>query len=117
MEIRFHEQLKNTIHSFIHGVYNCTGKFPREEIFGLTSQLRRAAMLVMLNYVEGYARQRKLVLKNFLETSYGSLKECDYIIQFAFERNYISQKEHQELKISMDKIGAMLWGMIWRLKS
>ena len=79
-------------------------------MFGVKSQLRRSALSVMLNYIEGYARQRNKVLKNFIEISYGSLKESKYLIYFSCRRNYMSIKCYRELIQKADRIGAMLWG-------
>jgi four helix bundle protein len=97
-------------------VYDCTQSFPKEEIFGVTSQLRRSALSVALNYIEGYARQRPAVLKNFLEISYGSLKESKYLTYFSFKRGYINKKEYDELLVLAEEIGAMLWGILSKLK-
>ena len=44
---------------FVHFVYNITRKFPKEELYGITSQLRRASLSVILNYIEGYARGKE----------------------------------------------------------
>lgn len=114
-EKNFHDQLHELLNSFVHRVYDVSQKFPKEEIYGVTSQLRRATLSIMLNYIEGYARQRKAVLKNFLEISYGSLKESRYLIQFSFERKFIPALDHGELIKSADRIGAMLWGILSRL--
>ena len=116
MENNFHNELKKSMNEFVHKVYDYTKEFPREEMFGITSQLRRAALSVMLNYVEGYARQRKAVLKNFLEISYGSLQESKYLIQFSCERKYLEQEKFIELQKIGDRIGAMLWGITSKLK-
>ncbi len=93
-------------------IYFLTESFPKKEMFGLTSQIRRAALSVILNYIEGYARQRKLVMKNFLEISYGSLKETQYLIYFSHKRKYFSDKEHDVLFNLSDEIGRMLWGTL-----
>lgn len=85
-------------------------------MYGLTSQLRRAVLSVILNYIEGYARQRRAVLKNFLEISYGSLKESKYLIYFSRKQVYLSEFEEKELLELADKIGAMLWGIITKIK-
>jgi len=50
---------------YAHFVYKLTKSFPREEVYGVVSQLRRAALSVILNYIEGFARQRKAVKNNF----------------------------------------------------
>lgn len=100
---------------YVNRVYDVSKKFPKNELFGVTSQLRRAALSVPLNYVEGFARQRNAVLKNFLETSYGSLKESRYLINFSFGREYINKTEHDELIALNDRIGRMLWGIFTKL--
>ena len=72
-ENRFHDKLKIKMDEFAHFVYKITKKFPKDELYGMTSQLRRASLSVILNYIEGYARIRNKVYLNFLETSYASL--------------------------------------------
>lgn len=111
----YHEQLKSKIDKFVHLVYGVTKNFPKEEIYGVTSQLRRAALSVMLNYIEGYARNRDKVHKNFLEISYGSLKESRYLIEFSYVEKYVLEKDFKELIELSDGIGAMIWGIIRKL--
>lgn len=112
----YHEELKQLMDAYVQKVYRCTKKFPREEIFGVTSQLRRSALSVVLNYIEGYARQRKEVLRNFIEISYGSLKESNYLIYFSHTQQFISDAEYKELTVLGDRIGKMLWGILAGLK-
>lgn len=111
----FHQKLKKLMDEFVFETYAVTKHFPKEEVYGLTSQLRRAVLSIILNYIEGYARQRKAVLKNFLEISYGSLKETKYLIYFSSRQKYISQLKEKQLLGSADKIGAMLWGILRKL--
>lgn len=112
----FHEKLKNKMDNYVHMIYQTTKTFPKEELYGSASQLRRAALSVILNYIEGYARKRDKVHKNFLEISYGSLKESRYLVDFAFKENYISQENHAEAIALSDEIGAMLWGILKKLQ-
>jgi len=114
-ENKFHRKLKLLMDEYVNKVYDYTGKFPKAELFGLTSQLRRAALSVILNYIEGYARRRNKVLLNFLEISYGSLKESKYLVYFSFRRKYLGEKEYEELLGLAEEIGAMLWGTIDKL--
>ena len=111
----FHTELKTLMDKFVSDVYVITKNFPREEVYGLTSQLRRAALSVILNYIEGYARQRKLVLKNFLEISYGSLKEAKYLIYFSTKQKYVTELEEKNLLELTERIGRMLWGIFSKL--
>jgi len=80
---QFHEKLKSKMDEFVHLIYKITKNFPKEELYGVTSQLRRAALSIILNYIEGYARVKDKVHKNFLEISYGSLKEVKYLLHFS----------------------------------
>ena len=114
-ETQFHKELYEIMDQYVNRVYDVTLKFPKEELFGVTSQLRRAALSVILNYIEGFARQRNAVLKNSLETSYGSLKESGYLIKFSFGRKYMKQPDHDELINLNDRIGRMLWGITSKL--
>jgi four helix bundle protein len=109
---RFQDELKKKMHAYVKLVYQCTKTFPRDEIYGVTSQFRRAAMSVILNYIEGYARFRDAVKLNFYEISYGSLKESKYLVYFSYTENYCDQKQYEELTKLADEIGKMLWSEI-----
>ena len=100
---------------YVHLVYSLTRNLPKEELYGITSQLRRSALSVVLNYIEGYARRRSKVLKNFLETSYGSLKESEYILLFCLQEKMVLEKDCQTALILANRIGGMLWGIIKKL--
>lgn len=112
----FHEQLKKKMDEYVHLAYAFTRTFPREEQYGIISQLRRAALSVILNYIEGYARVSKRVHKNFLEISYGSLQESKYLLDFSQKENYLKRDDQQKIIRLADEIGAMLWGTISNLK-
>ena len=108
----YFENLKSKMDKYAHDVYGITKNFPKEEIYGITSQLRRSALSVILNYIEGFARQKKAVKKNFWEISYGSLKESKYLLYFSLKERYLSEKEYQEIAKNSEEIGAMLWRAI-----
>ena len=112
----YNQKLIQKMDRYVHLVYALTKGFPKDELYGLTSQLRRAALSVVLNYIEGYARQREKVYKNFAEISYGSLKESKYLLEFAKREGYGSvEMYHEPLQLAAE-IGAMLWGIIRNLK-
>lgn len=112
----FHQELSSKSNKYVHGIYSASRNFPNPEIYGVTSQIRRASLSVMLNYIEGYARQSPKVYKNFLEIAYGSLRESQYLLEFCKEEKFITYKEFNLLYILGDEIGAMLWKAIERLK-
>ncbi len=78
----YFELIKTKMNVYVHFVYKLTKSFPKEEMYGCTAQLRRAALSVILNFIEGFARQKVAVKRNFWEISYGSLQESKYLIDF-----------------------------------
>ncbi|MFA4872812.1 MAG: four helix bundle protein [Patescibacteria group bacterium] len=113
----FHQKLRQKMDEYVHFVYALTKKFPHEELYGVTSQLRRAALSVILNYVEGFARNRDTVYRNFLEMSYGSLQESRYLLEFSKKENYMTEGDFQTSMKLADEIGAMLWTTIEGIKN
>lgn len=113
---KYHEKLRKKMDEYVHLVYKLTKKFPQEERYGVTSQIRRAALSIILNYIEGYARRKHAVHKNSLEISYGSLKEAEYLLQFAFDEGYVSKSDCDIAAKLEDEIGAMLWSTIKSMK-
>ncbi|OIO53021.1 hypothetical protein AUJ46_06390 [Candidatus Peregrinibacteria bacterium CG1_02_54_53] len=112
---QFHDDLKAKMDEYVHFVYRCTKTFPKEELYGVTSQLRRAALSIILNYIEGYARCRDKIHRNFLEISYGSLKESKYLLHFSLVENYLQQADYERAMKLAEEIGAMLWGMLRKM--
>lgn len=111
----YHEKLQNKMDDYVHLVYSFTKQFPKEELYGTTSQLRRSALSTVLNYIEGYARGREKVRKHFLEISFGSLKESRYLIEFSFKESFISKDVCDKAVALADEIGAMVWGILRKL--
>src|ERR1035437_9284521 len=72
-------------------IYRITRKFPREEIYGLTSQMRRAAVSVPSNIVEGCARESQAEYFRFLEIAFGSLRELHYQLGLASRLRYTGE--------------------------
>src|SRR5438477_12121270 len=79
-------------------VYECTRSFPREEVYGLTSQLRRASYSVPANIVEGSSRESKRDYLHFLYISRGSLSEAQYFIHLACRLGYLSPEVAADLE-------------------
>lgn len=90
-------------------VYLKTKEFPREEMFGLTSQLRRAALSVPTNIVEGYSRKGDRELARFLNISLGSMGEAKYLIYFSHRLAYLKDEDFTVLKSGYDNLGRSLW--------
>ena len=96
-------------------IYQVTRNFPREEIYGLTSQMRRAAVSVPSNIVEGCARESQAEYLRFLEIAFGSLRELHYQFGFSKRLGYFDDHDitESELKIvETEKVlGALLRSM------
>ncbi len=93
-------------------IYKYTKSFPREEIFGLVSQVRRAAVSVPANIAEGYSRNNKKERLQFYYIAKGSLAEVDYYIELSFNLKYLDDSQYRELSIKRGETGKLLNGFI-----
>src|SRR3972149_4565982 len=98
-------------HSLAITVYKVTKNFPRHELFGLTSQLRRSALSIPTNIVEGYNRKSKKGFVYFIDVALGSLAETEYLIEFAEELNYLEKDKSEDIKNLIAEVGRLLWGL------
>ena len=96
-------------------IYKLTEKFPKSEIFGLISQLRRAALSVPTNIVEGYARGGKKEFFHFLNISMASLSETQYLLDFSERRGYVKSDIKNLISIS-EEVSKLLWAFKKSLK-
>lgn len=99
-------------HELVKEVYIVTRKYPRDEIFGLTSQMRRSAVSVAANIVEGYGRRTTKDRASFLYIARGSLVETEYYIDLSLELGYISDNEHRQLMEKKHETGKLLFGFL-----
>lgn len=99
-----------------HKIYKITKKFPKEELYGITSQLRRAVLSIVLNLIEGYARIGRKEYIHFIVISYGSLKEVKYLLHFSYKERYLSLSRYQDLIKDAEDIGKLIWNKLQRLK-
>ena len=82
-------------------MYKISKHFPEDERFGLTSQLRRAAVSIEANIAEGYRKIGKVDKLRFLNIAQGSLEECRNYHILAKDLNYISDEEYEQLRLSI----------------
>jgi four helix bundle protein len=90
-------------------IYKATQNFPKEEIYGITSQIRRSALSIPTNIVEGYSRKGDRDLARFVNISLGSLGEVKYLVYFSHRLEYLKDTEYNELRDGYDVLGKMLW--------
>lgn len=116
MDDDFSVALKKKMDVYVHLVFRITKSFPKEELYNTTSQLKRASLSVILNYIEGFARKKQAVKRNFWEISYGSLKESQYLLYFSFKEGFLNKDEYERIFKLGDEIGAMLWRSLESIK-
>lgn len=95
-----------------HLVYGLTKTLPKEELFVLTSQMRRAALSVAANIVEGYAYATGKQKKHFYNIAFASLVELEYFLEFSLERKYITEAQYKQAEDLRSKAGKCLYGLL-----
>ena len=102
---------------FTNKIYNLTNKFPKEELYGLTSQIRRATVSIMSNIAEGFDRRSDKELSNFLSMARGSSSEVQNDLYIALDLEYISKAEFNQLYQEAKKIAKQINGLMTYLRS
>jgi len=102
--------------ALIQRIYGLAESFPRMETFGLTNQMRRAAISIAANISEGAARQTKKEFIQFLHMAQGSLSELDTHSEISEKLGYLKKINPQDLSLMMNDIDKMLTGLIKSLK-
>ena len=102
-------------HQLTLKIYEATLSYPKEELYGLTSQIRRAAVSIPSNIVEGKARGSNLEYRRFLLISRGSLEEVKYQLLLSKDLCYLEEEKYSEIvNIALD-VGRLLNGLIQSL--
>jgi len=96
-------------HALALRVYKATGVFPKNELYGLTSQARRAAFSAAANIVEGSSRKGPAEFRRFLDISLGSLSEVGYVLRFARDLELLSSPEWKELDDQQQRAHYLTW--------
>ena len=104
-------------HSFVLTVYSLSEKFPKSELYGLTSQFRRAAVSIAANIAEGYVKKSQSDKIRFFNISQGSLEECSYYIVLSKDLKYITEEQADILDQLSNDINKLLQSYINRIQS
>ena len=112
--MRDHRKLKafQLADALVLAVYKATKVFPRDEQFGITSQLRRAAVSVAANIVEGSARSSEKDYSKFLGIAFASLREAGYLIELACKLGYLAAPASEDLLGQYDQCARVLSGLV-----
>jgi len=101
---------------YVDFVYDATERFPKQEIYSLTDQFRRAAVSISLNIGEGSSGTKKEFI-NFLRISNRSLRECVVCTSIAYRRKYINDETHEKSRILLVEIAKLNSGLLNSLKN
>ena len=104
-------------HALVMVVYATTQRFPKEEIYGLTSQIRRAAVSIPANIAEGCGKEGDIEFRRYLLIAMGSASELEYLLMLAHDLKYLEDTNYQSLHESVIEIRRMLNSFIVKLKS
>jgi four helix bundle protein len=99
-------------HQLTLSTYKCTVRFPAEERFGLTSQLRRSAASVAANIAEGCGRGSNSDFHRFLQMAMGSASEAEYHFLLAHDLGYLNETDHRSLNASVTEVKRMLAALL-----
>ena len=102
--------------NFVKHVYQATETFPKSEIYGLSSQMRRSAVSIPSNLAEGAARKGKKEFSQYLNIAQGSISEIDTQIELSFILNFIEKDVYNDLMDELNTISKMLFGLSRSLK-
>jgi four helix bundle protein len=93
-------------------IYQVTKNFPKEEVFGITSQLRRASISISSNIAEGAGRKSKKDFKQFVHMASGSLNEVENLLYICSRLDLIMAASHKELQELVEKVGRLIGGLL-----
>jgi len=103
-------------HQLTLAIYNTTAKFPKDELYGLTSQMRRASASIPANIAEGCGREGKAELARFLQVSMGSASELEYHLLLAHDLGLMGEQDYRLLSSSVTEVKRMLSSFIRKLR-
>jgi four helix bundle protein len=103
--------------ALVSDIYRCTQGFPKEEIYGLTSQIRRAAVSVPSNIAEGRGRLTRGEFKQFLGHARGSVFELETQVSIARDLGFLDEKSTKNLLERISEVGRILSGLLNSLEA
>jgi four helix bundle protein len=98
-------------HELALEIYKSTEEWPTREIYGLSAQMRRAALSVPTNIAEGTAKLGPRELRRYLDIALGSLSELSYLLRFSRDRGLLQAEEWHRLDAMRNTAGKLVWGL------
>ena len=104
-------------HELTLSVYRATATFPQREMYGLTSQMRRASTSIPANIAEGNGRGTDAEMARFLQIALGSATELEYYLILSFDLGYLKKFAYEDLAAKATDVKRMLTGFIQKLRA
>ena len=104
-------------HDLAISIYKATTKFPKNELYGLVTQMRRSCTSVPTNIAEGCGRAGKAEMGRFLQIALGSASELEYQLLLACELKFLNEKDYDVLNSQVDEVRRMLISLIQKIRS
>ena len=104
-------------HALVLVVYKATQSFPKSELYGITSQIQRAAVSVPTNIAEGCGKDSDAELGRYFKIAMGSSSELEYLILLAHDLSYLADDQYNQLQVSLVEVRKMLNAFIQKLKA
>jgi len=104
-------------HQLVLEIYQATGSFPKEELYGLTNQIRRAAISIPSNIAEGCCRQSDVEFARFLQIAMGSASEVEYQLLLARDLKYLPEDRYESVHGKIVEVKQMLSAFLKKLRA
>lgn len=104
-------------HHLTLAIYKATVTFPRDELYGLTSQIRRSSASIPANIAEGCGRGGKADFARFLQVAMGSASELEYHLMLARDLQFLNNSDYEQLASGVIEVKRMLTSLIQKLKT
>jgi four helix bundle protein len=104
-------------HQLALAIYKVTAKFPKEELYGLTSQIRRASMSIPTNIAEGCGRNTDAEFARFLQIAMGSASETEYQLLLSHDLEFLTKTQYEKLNTDVTEIKRMLASLLKTLRA
>ncbi len=104
-------------HNLVLSIYHATSKFPKDELYGLTSQIRRAGISIPANIAEGCCRSGDVEFARFLQIAAGSASELEYHLLLAHDLRFLNSADFEQLRKELVDVKRMLSSFIKKLRA
>lgn len=104
-------------HELTLSVYKATKLFPKEELYGLTSQIRRASSSIPANIAEGCGRQGNAEFARFLQIAFGSANELEYHLVLSHDLKILDSEQHQQIENQLLEVKRMLASLLTKVRN